>query len=248
MSKSEKVSPDAAQETSVESPTGVSNIEHMLLKLNVNEHTEKKQNLTYLSWAWAWAQALKADPNANFEVHMFDGKPYIDVNGTSMVAVSVKMNGTVRTCHLPVMNSKNQPILIAGRTFKDKYGNEQVEKIDSFNVNTAIMRCMTKCLALFGLGLYIYAGEDLPEEEEVVEKKVEKKDPKPVAPEDTEESIMLFANGLMHHIDLQDSEAALRSYWKVNAQSLDKLKARFPEIHAEVLEAFKQRNLKLKGE
>ena len=110
---------------------------------------------------------------------------------------------------------------------------------------------MTKCLALFGLGLYIYAGEDLPEEEEVVEKKeekVQKKDPKPVAPEETDESIMLFANGVMHHIDLQDSEAALRSYWKANAQSLDKLKARFPEIHAEVLEAFKQRNLKLKGE
>ena len=183
---------------------------------------------------------------------MFDGKPYIDVNGTSMVAVSVKMNGTVRTYHLPVMNSKNQPISIEGRKFKDKYGNEQVEKIDSFNVNTAIMRCMTKCLALFGLGLYIYAGEDLPEDEEVVEKKVEKKEEKkeskPVAQEDTDESIMLFANGVMFHIDLQDSEAALRSYWKANAQSLDKLKARFPEIHAEVLEAFKQRNLKLKGE
>ncbi len=178
---------------------------------------------------------------------MFDGKPYIDVNGTSMVAVLVKMNGTVRTCHLPVMNSKNQPISIEGRKFKDKYGNEQVEKIDSFNVNTAIMRCMTKCLALFGLGLYIYAGEDLPEEEEVAEKKVEKKDLKPVAPEETDESIMLFADGLMRHLDLQDSEEALRSYWKANAQALDKLKERFPEIHVEVLTAFKHRNDFLKN-
>lgn len=236
MSKSEKVSPAAAQETSVESPIGVSNIEHTLLKLNVNEHTEKKQNLTYLSWAWAWAQALKADPAATYWVNTWvvDEKPvlYMNVNGTAMVSVSVALGDRTRTCLLPVMDHRNKPI----------------SDPDAFQVNTAIMRCMTKCLALFGLGLYIYAGEDLPEDEEVVEKKVEKKEAKPVAPEETDESIMLFANGVMHHIDLQDTEAALRSYWKSNAQSLDKLKARFPEIHAEVLEAFKQRNLKLKGE
>jgi hypothetical protein len=214
----------------------VSNIEHTLLKLNVNEHTEKKQNLTYLSWAWAWAQALKADPAATYWVNTWvvDEKPvlYMNVNGTAMVSVSVALGDRTRTCLLPVMDHRNKPI----------------SDPDAFQVNTAIMRCMTKCLALFGLGLYIYAGEDLPEDEEVVEKKVEKKEAKPVVPEETDESIMLFANGVMHHIDLQDTESALRSYWKSNAQSLDKLKARFPEIHAEVLEAFKQRNLKLKGE
>ena len=56
-----------------------------LLKRDVNAHTEKKNNLTYLSWAWAWAEALKADPTATFKVEMFDGKCYMDINGTGMV-------------------------------------------------------------------------------------------------------------------------------------------------------------------
>ena len=120
-----------------------------LLKLNVNEHVEKKQNLSYLSWAWAWAEALKADPAASFEVIPFDGKPYMDVNGTGMVWVTVTMFGKPMTCFLPVMDHRNKPIT----------------NPDAFQVNTALMRCMTKGLALHGLGLYIYAGEDLPEDE-----------------------------------------------------------------------------------
>jgi len=119
-----------------------------LLKLNVNEHTEKKGNLTYLSWAWAWAEALKADPEVVYDVAVFDGKPYMDVNGTAMVFVSVKMFNITRTCQLPVMDFRNKAI----------------PKPDAFAVNTAIMRCMTKCLSLFGLGLYLYSGDDLPED------------------------------------------------------------------------------------
>ncbi len=118
-----------------------------LLKLNVNEHTEKKGNLTYLSWAWAWAEALKADPAATFEVLMFGDKCFTDINGTAMVWVTATMFGKAMTCQLPVMDHRNKPIT----------------NPDAFAVNTAIMRCMTKALSLHGLGLYIYAGEDLPE-------------------------------------------------------------------------------------
>lgn len=121
-----------------------------LLKLNVNEHTEKKGNLTYLSWAWAWAEALKADPAATFRVEMFGeylDKCYMDINGTAMVWVTATMFGKAMTCQLPVMDHRNKPIT----------------NPDAFAVNTAIMRCMTKALSLHGLGLYIYAGEDLPE-------------------------------------------------------------------------------------
>ena len=134
-----------------------------LLKLNVNEHTEKKNNLTYLSWAWAWAEALKADPSAHFQVMMFGDKCYMDINGTGMVWVTVTMFGKPMTCMLPVMDSYNKPITIEGVTTINKHGKEVTTKLDSFNVNTAIMRCMTKALALHGLGLYIYSGEDLPE-------------------------------------------------------------------------------------
>lgn len=125
-----------------------------LLSKNVNEHTEKKMNLTYLSWAWAWAEALKSDPQAKFEVKTFlhdqyTELPYMNVNGTAMVWVTVTLFGKPMTCQLPVMDHRNKAIL----------------NPDAFAVNTAIMRCMTKALSLHGLGLYIYAGEDLPEGE-----------------------------------------------------------------------------------
>ena len=120
-----------------------------LLGKNVNEHTEKKGNLTYLSWAWAWAEAIKADPDATYKIEMFGDKCFMDINGTAMVFVTVTMFGKPMTCQLPVMDYKNKAIPIP----------------DAFAVNTAIMRCMTKALSLHGLGLYIYAGEDLPEGE-----------------------------------------------------------------------------------
>ena len=118
----------------------------VLLKTNVNEHIEKKNGLSYLSWAWAWAEALKADPKATFKVEMFDGKCFMDINGTAMVWVTVTMFDKPMTCQLPVMD----------------YRNKAIPSPDAFQVNTAIMRCMTKALSLHGLSLYIYAGEDLP--------------------------------------------------------------------------------------
>ena len=119
-----------------------------LLKLNVNEHTEKKGNLTYLSWAWAWDLALKADEQATYKVEMFGDKCYMDINGTAMVFVTVTIFGKPMTCQLPVMDYKNKAIT----------------NPDAFAINTAIMSCMTKALSLHGLGLYIYSGEDLPED------------------------------------------------------------------------------------
>jgi hypothetical protein len=141
-----------------------------LLKLNVNEHTEKKQNLTYLSWAWAWAEALKADPKATYKVEMFGEKCYMEINGTAMVWVTVTMFDKPMTCQLPVMDSSNKAIPLKGYTAVSKYGKEYRVECDAFAVNTAIMRCMTKALGLHGLGLYIYAGQDLPDEDAVPEK------------------------------------------------------------------------------
>jgi len=119
-----------------------------MLAKNVNDHLEKKNGLSYLSWAWAWAEALKADADATYKVEMFDGKCFMDINGTAMVFVTVTIFKKPMTCQLPVMD----------------YRNKAIPTPDAFAVNTAIMRCMTKALALHGLGLYIFAGEDLPEE------------------------------------------------------------------------------------
>jgi hypothetical protein len=124
-----------------------------MLNINVNQHTEKKNGLTYLSWAWAWAEALKVDPEATWEAIEYpqpDGTlapaMYLG-NGTAMVKTVVTVKGIKRSCMLPVMDHRNKAI----------------PQPDAFAVNTAIMRCMTKALSMHGLGLYIYAGEDLPE-------------------------------------------------------------------------------------
>lgn len=123
-----------------------------LLKINVNDHTERKNGLTYLSWAWAWAEVLKIDPKARYEVRTFgEGKlPVCYIGESAMVCVEVVIKDMARECWLPVMDNRNKAI----------------KHPDAFAVNTAIMRCMTKAIGLHGLGLYIYAGEDLPEGDE----------------------------------------------------------------------------------
>lgn len=120
-----------------------------LLKVNVNDHTEQKNGLTYLSWAWAWAEVLKVDPLARFEVRTFreDKQPVCWIGDSAMVCVEVIIKGICRECWLPVMDNRNKAI----------------KSPDAFAINTAIQRCMVKAIALHGLGLYIYAGEDLPE-------------------------------------------------------------------------------------
>ena len=230
-------------------------LEHELLKLSVKDFTEQKQGLTYLSWAHAWAYALKADPSANFHVHTFDGKPYMDVNGTCMVWVGVTMGGNTRTCWLPVMNARNDPIPVEGRKYTDKYGREQIEKIDSFNVNTAIMRCLTKCLGMFGLGLNIYAGEDLPlefDDEEKAEKpKAEKKEEpkaeKPKTSEADKERLVLLANTLIEYLSIQRTEADLKSYWKSNQELIDEIKAKLPDLFEIVRTKFSEAKEKALG-
>ena len=142
MSKPAKANPSAVQETSVESASGASNTKensmspHDLLKLNVNEHTEKKNGLTYLSWAWAWQEALKQDPAATFHVQTFGDKPYMDVNGTGMVWVDVTLGGKTRTCWLPVMDYKDVEALGKYITEKGKILPRRITRLNSKDQRT----------------------------------------------------------------------------------------------------------------
>jgi hypothetical protein len=213
-----------------------------LLKINVNEHVEKKQNLSYLSWAWAWAEALKADPMASFQIQMFDGQPYLQINGTAMVMVTVIMFNKPITCFLPVMNGANKPITFEGRKIQTRNG-EIIEKIDSFNVNTALMRCLTKGIAMHGLGLYIYAGEDLPEAEPVKvipvdEATGEVKGELQMDTGSINANAKLFADSMVKYSGLVKDLKDLNSYWKANQTQLDKLKAEHPELYDTVRTAF----------
>ena len=147
------------------------NVFEELYPVNVNDKTEKKNGLTYLSWAWAWAEVAKRYPDANYYVKTWNGLPYIyDENTGYMVMTQVTINGITREMWLPVMDGSNKAMKKETYTYKVTYGNKEVEKVvqaaSMFDVNKALMRCLAKNLAMFGLGLYIYAGEDLPDVEE----------------------------------------------------------------------------------
>ena len=159
-----------------------------LFALNVNEHVEKKNtgkvSLSYLSWPWAWAEVKQRYPTASYEIKMFDGKPYsYDELTGYMCFTSVTIEGVTHDMWLPVMDSHNDAMLAKPYEVKTKYGSYTVEKCTMFDVNKTIMRCLVKNLAMFGLGLYIYAGEDLPEDEK---SGTTKSTPTPAAPDSPE--------------------------------------------------------------
>tara|TARA_R110000796_G_scaffold233703_1_gene352270 strand:- start:4384 stop:4953 length:570 start_codon:yes stop_codon:yes gene_type:complete len=129
-----------------------------LSAINVNSKIEKKNGLTYLSWAWAWAEVKNNYPQASYTIYEnSDGFNYHHDNQTAWVKTGVMIEDIEHIEYLPVLDFRNKSIPIAN--------------ITSFNVNSSIQRSLTKAIARHGLGLYIYAGEDLPEEE-VVEVKV----------------------------------------------------------------------------
>lgn len=141
----------------------------ILNAINVNDHTEVKDTgkvkLTYLSWAWAWAEVKKAYPDANYEIVKFDdGIPYAyDPNTGYMVYTKVTIEGITHEMWLPVMDGNNRAMKDEPYEVKTKYNTFTVQPATMFDVNKTIMRCLVKNLAMFGLGLYIYAGEDIPE-------------------------------------------------------------------------------------
>lgn len=122
-----------------------------LAAINVGEYTKKKGNLNYLSWSWAWEHLLRCYPDASYSVKTFDnGLPF---NGSPefgfYVQTSITVDGITREMWLPVMDHRNQSL----------------KQPDMCAVNKTIMRCLVKNVAMFGLGLYIYEGEDAPEAE-----------------------------------------------------------------------------------
>lgn len=122
--------------------------------IDVNKHTEKKNGLTYLSWAWAWGEIKKKHPDATYTVYEnADGWNYHTDGKTCWVKTGVTVGDVEHIEYLPVMDYKNKSI--------------PADNVTSFDVNKAIQRSLTKAVARHGLGLYIYAGEDLPEVEPV---------------------------------------------------------------------------------
>lgn len=206
-----------------------------LLKINVSDRTEKKNGLTYLSWAWAWATVLEVDPTANFEVEQFTHPdnpnlrlPYQDIGGSCIVWVSVTIFSKTVKVQMPVLD----------------YRNKCIPAPNAFDINTSIMRCLTKGIAMHGLGLYIYAGEDLPMDSEppkimpVDQSTGEIKGELQMDTGNAQANAQLFAESMIKYSSLVKDLKDLNSYWKANQSQLDKLKVDYPDLYESVRATF----------
>lgn len=157
-----------------------------LSKISVNGHTEDKNGLTYLSWTWAWSEIKAKCPNTKYEIKKFENNlPYVyDENTGYMVFTEMTIGDETYEMWLPVMDGNNKAMLNHPYTYKvkeygtdgkftGKYKEKIVEAATMFDINKTIMRCLVKNIAMFGLGLYIYAGEDMPSGYEISEEEAE---------------------------------------------------------------------------
>lgn len=235
-----------------------------LSKINVNGHTEKKNGLTYLSWAWAWGVLKEHYPDATFEKHIQpNGMPYImDANGFAYVQVTVTVDGISSTELFPVLDYKNKAVV----------------KPDSFAINTAMQRALAKAISYHGLGHYIYAGEDVPQAEEPTQSAPEApQKPKPAAavvaapaaavaapaPAEAPTPSVKDAEGAERKtsgwdmvadtmceiaVHFAKDEEQLKKVWSLNLSVLNQLKDAAPSLHEQVVATFKTRKAQIKGE
>lgn len=157
-----------------------------LSALNVNDKTEKKKTgsaeLTYLSWPYAWAEIKRRYPDVSYTIWKDENnRPYAyDPETGYMVYTTVTLDGVTHEMWLPVMDGANNAMKAAPYQITTKYKTIEVKAATMFDINKTIMRCLVKNLAMFGLGLYIFAGEDLPDDPDgSQDKKGQKSDPLP---------------------------------------------------------------------
>lgn len=162
----------AKKEEIVHTPSAsddLSQIWRTLSAIDCSDKTEKVQGqgnfqATYLSWVWAWGIMKAHYPDFTHRVLLWDNKPYFeDENLGYMVGCEVTINGHSHTEYLMVTDNNNKAKKRVPYSIATSRGERQVEACTMFDINTAIKRCMVKCFALFGLGYYIYAGEDIPQ-------------------------------------------------------------------------------------
>ncbi len=148
----------------------INSVFNELSSIDISNKIAEKGRYKYLSWSWAWSELLNKYPLSTFEVHEKDGIPYFTDGKTAWVKVTVCIGELKRTQYLAIMNSQNKSI--------------EVGSITSVDMNKSIQRCLVKAIALHGLGLHIYAGEDLPCEEYLTDEAKEEKKPE-LLPENT---------------------------------------------------------------
>lgn len=199
-----------------------------LSAINVNEHTEKKNGLTYLSWAWAWGMLKKHYPEAKFQKHTdAKGLPYFkDEHGFAFVMVSVEVEGLTHTEVFPVLNHRNGAI----------------QNPDAFAVNASLQRALAKAISYHGLGHYIYAGEDVPMDAEPEPAKA------PPKKESAGQGAGMIKKTFIEFIPMAADMKALLHFYKENEHALKTLEQLDKPSHAEVMVAFKARKEQLQAQ
>jgi len=146
-----------------------------LSAINVNDKVEQKNGLTYLSWAWAWAEVKKNYPSATYKVVKDEASnmPFVfDPHMGYMCSTEVTIQEQTLEMWLPVMDGANKAMKLEAYEYTTRYGKKSVQGATMFDINKTIMRCLVKNLAMFGLGHYIYAGEDIPQDDKSVAEKL----------------------------------------------------------------------------
>jgi len=210
-----------------------------LSQVDCSEHTEKKGKLTYLSWAWAWGITMEHYPTASYKFESF----FVDQEGTVLdtmfypdgsasVHVTVSIGDLTRSMWLPVMDFKNNAIA----------------NPNSRQISDAKMRCLVKCIAMFGLGHYVYAGEDLPpssdDEEETKEVEKETK----VTEEELPVNYEKFSESLIETATkMEETVSGLESLWKSNKDTIKELKAKDEELYKKLVRSFAERRSQMEN-
>jgi hypothetical protein len=146
-----------------------------LSAINVNDKVEQKNGQTYLSWAWAWAEVKKNYPSATYKVVKDEASnmPFVfDPHMGYMCSTEVTIQEQTLEMWLPVMDGANKAMKLEAYEYTARYGKKSVQGATMFDINKTIMRCLVKNLAMFGLGHYIYAGEDIPQDDKSVAEKL----------------------------------------------------------------------------
>lgn len=181
-----------------------------LSKIDCSEHVEQKMGLSFLSWAWAWGILMEHYPNAQvkFYEQKDTGIPYVEMpDGTAEIRCQVKIENLIREMWLPVMD----------------YKNNAVSGCNARQVSDTKMRCLVKCLALFGLGHYIYAGEDTPSAEK--DKDVKKAKPKKKEEESNDKDMgNVLLDALSIPVESATTLEMLKNNWSENLDAIKQLK------------------------
>ena len=220
-----------------------------LNNINVQDKIEKKNGLSYLSWAWAWQEIKKRHSSIQYEVVKNEsGLPFFKSEEGYMVYTKVTIDDITHEMWLPVMDGANKAMKSEPYTYKvqkkewstkynkyirskDPKGNylfeeKQVEAATMFDINTAIMRCLVKNVAMHGLGLYIYAGEDIPsaEKDDILEEERQS----------LYDECKDLKDSIIDELEQAVSLANLKEIWEENEKEIKTLKSRMPKMHEAV--------------